>query len=62
MRTKEEIFKNEDNAMTKYHSPLNPIGINESLLEVLIDIRDILDESRNEHFDYTFPEKKAEEE
>ena len=47
MRTKEDIFKNEDNAMTKYHSPLNPIVINEALLEVLIDIRDILaDETR----------------
>jgi len=50
MRTKEEILDEiEKDEITVY----------KNWVEVLIDIRDILDESRNEYFGYTFPEKKT---
>ena len=65
MRTKKEIMGQfigkelkeiaEYTGFDKYE-----IKVRAGILEALLDIRDILDESRNEHFGYTFPEKKTE--
>ena len=50
MRTKEEILKEIDES---------EVLVYKFWVEALLDIRDILDESRNEYFGYTFPEEDA---
>ena len=63
MRTKEEILQKlptDLSEIEKYEGINNlECRVRVGTLEALLDIRDILDESRNEHFGYTFPEKKS---